>query len=60
MKFESEGQILINQVRDPENFGILSYNKKGQPLKIIEKPKNLLVTVQLIGLYFYKNSALNI
>ena len=58
MKFESEGQILINQVRDPENFGILSYNKKGQPLKIIEKPKKFIGNDAVVGLYFYKNSAL--
>jgi len=58
MKFESEGQILINQVRDPKNFGILSYDKKGQPLKIIEKPKKFVGNDAVVGLYFYKNSAL--
>ena len=58
MKFESEGQILINQVRDPENFGILNFDKKGEPLKIIEKPKKFTGNDAVVGLYFYKNSAL--
>ena len=58
MKFESEGQILINQVRDPKNFGVLSYDKKGLPLKIIEKPKKFISNDAVVGLYFYKNSIL--
>tara|TARA_B100001250_G_scaffold381784_1_gene374381 strand:- start:253 stop:1125 length:873 start_codon:yes stop_codon:yes gene_type:complete len=58
MKFESEGQILINQVRDPKNFGVLSYDKKGLPFKIIEKPKKFISNDAVVGLYFYKNSIL--
>tara|TARA_Y100000768_G_scaffold388500_1_gene384736 strand:+ start:3880 stop:4752 length:873 start_codon:yes stop_codon:yes gene_type:complete len=58
MKFESEGQILINQVRDPKNFGVLNFDKNGKPLKIIEKPKKFIGNDAVVGLYFYKNSAL--
>ena len=58
MKFESEGQILINHVNDPKNFGILNYDKKGLPLKIIEKPKKFVGNDAVVGLYFYKNSVL--
>ena len=58
MEFKSDGQILLNQVRDPKNFGVLSYNKKGKPLKIIEKPKKFIGNDAVVGLYFYKNSAL--
>ncbi len=58
MKFESEGQILINHVNDPKNFGILNYGKKGLPLKIIEKPKKFVGNDAVVGLYFYKNSIL--
>ena len=58
MKFESEGQILINHVNDPKNFGILNYGKKGLPLKIIEKPKKFVGNDAVVGLYFYKNSVL--
>ena len=58
MKFESGGQILINHVKDPGNFGVLNYNKKGLPIKIIEKPKKFIGNDAVVGLYFYKNSML--
>ncbi len=58
MKFESEGQILINHVQNPKNFGVLSYNKKGFPSKIIEKPRKFIGNDAVVGLYFYKNTAL--
>ncbi len=58
MDFKSEGQLLINQVNNPENFGVLKCDKKGLPIKIIEKPKKFAGKDAVVGLYFYKNSVL--
>ena len=58
MEFKSSGQILVNHVKNPNNFGVLSYNKKGEPLKIIEKPTENIGNDAVVGLYFYKNSVL--
>ena len=45
-------------MNNPANFGILKYDKYGVPKKIIEKPKNNIGNDAVVGLYFYKNSAL--
>ena len=58
VKFDSEGQILINEVKNPSNFGILTYDKNKLPVKIYEKPKKNIGNDAVVGLYFYKNSAL--
>ena len=58
MDFKSEGQLLINQVNNPENFGVLKCDKNGFPIRIIEKPKKFLGKDAVVGLYFYKNSVL--
>lgn len=58
VEFNSIGQILIHQVKNPKHFGILAYDKKGRPLKIYEKPKKYIGSDAVVGLYFYKNSAL--
>jgi len=58
MDFKSDGQILITQVNNPKNFGVLKYNKNKLPIKIIEKPKKFIGTDAVVGLYFYKNLVL--
>lgn len=58
LEFKSFGQSLISYVKQPSNFGILTYNKFGVPVKILEKPKKKVGNDAVVGLYFYKNSAL--
>ena len=58
MEFKTHGQILITQVQNPENFGVLNFDKLSKPLKIVEKPKKFIGNDAVVGLYFYKNSVL--
>ena len=58
MNFESDGQILITKVNNPKNFGVLEFDKRKLPKKIIEKPKKFIGDDAVVGLYFYKNFAL--
>ncbi len=58
LEFSSDGQSLLSYVKSPKNFGILKYNKYGDPIKIIEKPNKNVGNDAVVGLYFYKNSAL--
>ena len=39
VKFDSEGQILINEVKDPSNFGILPMIKINYLLKFMKNQK---------------------
>ena len=45
--------IFVYQVKDPERFGILNIDEKGNPKKITEKPKSPKSNLAITGLYFF-------
>ena len=45
--------VFAYQVKDPERFGVLNLNKKGNPVKIVEKPKSPKSNLAITGLYFF-------
>ena len=45
--------VFAYQVKDPERFGVLNLDRKGNPLKIIEKPKAPKSNLAITGLYFF-------
>jgi len=47
-------------VKDPERFGIVEFNDKGEVLSIEEKPKAPKSNWAVVGLYFYDNRAIQI
>ena len=52
--------IFTYKVRDPERYGVVSINKKNEPIEIIEKPKNPISNHAITGLYLYDKHAYNI
>ena len=46
------------KVNDPQRYGVISFNKEGNPDKIIEKPKFPQSDYAVAGLYFYPNSVI--
>lgn len=47
------------QVKDPERFGVVSFDNKGKVESIEEKPENPKSNYAVTGLYFYDNSVAN-
>lgn len=47
-------------VKDPERFGVVSFDENGQPTKIIEKPTIPNSIYAVTGLYFYPNDVVEI
>ena len=45
--------VFTYQVKDPERFGVLNLDKKGNPAKIVEKPKLPKSNLAITGLYFF-------
>ncbi len=45
--------IFTYQVKDPERFGVINLDKKGKPVKIVEKPKAPKSNLAITGLYFF-------
>jgi glucose-1-phosphate thymidylyltransferase len=52
--------ILGYKVRDPHRYGVISFDKKGKPNSIIEKPDKLLSDWAVTGLYFYDHQVVDI
>lgn len=47
-------------VKDPERFGIVEFDKKGNVISLEEKPKNPKSNYAVVGMYFYDNKAVEI
>ena len=45
--------VFTYQVKDPERFGVLNLDRKGNPAKIVEKPKAPKSNLAITGLYFF-------
>ena len=49
--------ILAHHVSNPEEFGVVEFDKNDKPISIIEKPKKLISNWAIPGLYFYDETA---
>ena len=47
-------------VRDPERYGVVTFDKDGKVVDLEEKPKNPKSNYAVTGLYFYDNDVLDI
>lgn len=58
---QNEGAtIFAYKVQHPERYGVVYFDKKGRPAKIVEKPAKPLSRYAVTGLYFYDNDVIEI
>jgi len=48
------------EVHSPERYGVIRFNDKGEPVEILEKPKNPPSNYAVTGLYFYDHKVMEI
>ncbi|MBI3602462.1 MAG: glucose-1-phosphate thymidylyltransferase RfbA [Candidatus Omnitrophica bacterium] len=60
MTYKDGATIFGYKVTDPQRYGVISFNKRGQPVAIIEKPSNPPSDWAVTGLYFYDCRAVHI
>ncbi len=58
-KHSQGGTIFGYYVSNPQDYGIVSLDEKGNPGRIIEKPTNPDSNYAVTGLYFYDNSVID-
>jgi glucose-1-phosphate thymidylyltransferase len=52
---EEGATVFAYHVRDPERYGVVSFDEDDRPLRIEEKPKNPTSSWAVTGLYFFDN-----
>jgi glucose-1-phosphate thymidylyltransferase len=57
---ETGATVFGYQVRDPERYGVVTFDAAGQVIDLEEKPKKPRSSYAVTGLYFYDNQVLDI
>ena len=52
--------VFAYQVRDPQRYGVVAFDKKGKAVSLAEKPARPRSSYAVTGLYFYDNDVLDI
>jgi glucose-1-phosphate thymidylyltransferase len=52
--------LFAYMVKDPNRFGVVSFDKNGKATKIVEKPEKPESNYAVTGLYFYPNEVVKI
>ena len=55
VKEEQKATVFGYYVQDPERYGVVAFDKKGNALSIEEKPTKPKSNFAVVGLYFYPN-----
>ncbi len=58
---KDEGATVFGYyVKDPERYGVVQFNEKGQAIDLEEKPEHPKSNYAVTGLYFYDNNVIDI
>jgi glucose-1-phosphate thymidylyltransferase len=57
---EAGATVFAYQVRDPERYGVVQFDRSGRALGLEEKPEQPRSSYAITGLYFYDNHVVDI
>ena len=54
----ADSVIWVKQVDQPEAFGVINLNDKNEIVELVEKPKDFVSDLAVIGIYYFKDVAI--
>src|SRR6188508_568709 len=55
MDTQQEGVIWVQKIEDPSQFGVVKIDAKGYIADFVEKPKEFVSDLAIIGIYYFKD-----
>lgn len=52
-----DGILWVKQIEDPSAFGVVKTNESGEITDFVEKPKEFVSDLAMIGIYYFKEGA---
>lgn len=52
---EADGVLWVKQIDDPSSFGVVKLDSRGQIVDFVEKPKEFVSDLAMIGVYFFRD-----
>lgn len=52
-----DGILWVKQIEDPSAFGVIKMNEQGEIIDFVEKPKEFVSDLAMIGIYYFKDGA---
>lgn len=57
MDTSQEGIIWVQKIEDPRAFGVVKVNNEGHITDFVEKPKEFVSDLAIIGIYYFRDGA---
>ncbi len=54
----ADSVIWVKQVEDPSAFGVINLNESNEIVELVEKPKEFVSDLAVIGIYYFKDIAI--
>ncbi len=54
-ELHEDGVLLVQQVNDPSSFGVVTLNEDQYISELVEKPKEFVSDLAIIGIYYFKD-----
>ena len=51
---QTDGVLWVKQIEDPSAFGVVKMNDQGHIIEFVEKPKEFVSDLAMIGVYYFK------
>ena len=52
---DADAVIWVKQVEEPEAYGVVKLNERNEIIQLVEKPKNFVSDLAVIGIYYFKD-----